>query len=322
MSDATATVEIDGQYRALREEAGLLDRSERGKLFVRGADSVDYLQSQITNDIEALEANQGCYAALLDRKGHLQADMRVLHLENGDIWLDAEPAAIEPLRSHLDKYKIGREVEIADESADWAIGSLIGPRSPEFAGVDWARARARPALPTSATGSRSSPSPPTSASMLITRADTKDALRELLLTAGAVEVSAGRGGDHPRRIGTAAVRMRDRPAVDAGRGRDHRPRRSTSRRAATSARSRWRGSTTRASRTATCAGCGSAPPPRPASALRLGEKQVGEIGTACISPALGPIALAIVRREAEPGDGVGGRGRRRDRRGRSSSRSA
>jgi hypothetical protein len=31
---------------------------------------------------------------------------------------------------------------------------------------------------------------------------------------------------------------------------------------------------------------------------------VGHIGTACISPALGPIALAIVRREASPGDRV------------------
>ncbi len=36
--------------------------------------------------------------------------------------------------------------------------------------------------------------------------------------------------------------------------------------------------------------------------LRLGEKEVGRVGSACVSPALGPIALAIVRREAEPGD--------------------
>ena len=33
----------------------------------------------------------------------------------------------------------------------------------------------------------------------------------------------------------------------------------------------------------------------------LGEKQVGRVGSACVSPALGPIALAVVRREAEPG---------------------
>ncbi|MGZ5337520.1 MAG: CAF17-like 4Fe-4S cluster assembly/insertion protein YgfZ, partial [Solirubrobacterales bacterium] len=47
----------------------------------------------------------------------------------------------------------------------------------------------------------------------------------------------------------------------------------------------------------------SAPAP-PGAVLRLGEKEVGAIGTACVSPALGPIALAVVRREAEQGDSL------------------
>ena len=38
--------------------------------------------------------------------------------------------------------------------------------------------------------------------------------------------------------------------------------------------------------------------------LLLDGKELGRIGTACISPALGPIGLAIVRREADPGDVV------------------
>ena len=35
--------------------------------------------------------------------------------------------------------------------------------------------------------------------------------------------------------------------------------------------------------------------------LRLGERVVGHVGSSVVSPALGPIALALVRREAEPG---------------------
>ena len=42
-------------------------------------------------------------------------------------------------------------------------------------------------------------------------------------------------------------------------------------------------------------------PAEPGAELRLGEKTVGAIGSSCLSPARGPIALAIVRREAEPG---------------------
>jgi glycine cleavage system aminomethyltransferase T len=36
----------------------------------------------------------------------------------------------------------------------------------------------------------------------------------------------------------------------------------------------------------------------------LGDREVGEVGTGVVSPALGPIALAILRREAEPGTTV------------------
>ena len=35
--------------------------------------------------------------------------------------------------------------------------------------------------------------------------------------------------------------------------------------------------------------------------VRLGDKVVGRLGSTCVSPRLGPIALALVRREAEPG---------------------
>jgi tRNA-modifying protein YgfZ len=37
------------------------------------------------------------------------------------------------------------------------------------------------------------------------------------------------------------------------------------------------------------------------SEILLGERVVGRVGSTCVSPRLGPIALALVRREAEPG---------------------
>src|SRR3954449_3309207 len=108
----TVLVELDGQYRQLREERGLLDRSERGKLLVTGSEAAEYLQGQLTNDVEALEPGQGAYAALLDRKGHLQADMRVLRLEANGLWLDLEPERGETVLRHLRTYSIGRDLEI------------------------------------------------------------------------------------------------------------------------------------------------------------------------------------------------------------------
>src|SRR5665811_1326226 len=128
-------VELDAPYRQLREECGLLDRSARGKLIVSGGEAAEYLQGQLTNDIEALAPGEGQYAALLDRKGHMQADMRVLRISPEEIWLDTEPEALEAAKRHLEMYKIGREVAIADLTGERAILSLIGPRSVEFAGT-------------------------------------------------------------------------------------------------------------------------------------------------------------------------------------------
>jgi folate-binding Fe-S cluster repair protein YgfZ len=47
-----------------------------------------------------------------------------------------------------------------------------------------------------------------------------------------------------------------------------------------------------------------AAPAAPGSELRLGEKVVGRLGSSVVSPELGPIGLALVRREAAPGDTV------------------
>jgi folate-binding Fe-S cluster repair protein YgfZ len=130
-----ATVELDGQYRALREDAGFLVR-DRGTAHVRGADAVEYLESQLTNDVETLGAGEGCYAALLDRKGHMQADMRVLILHEDDVWLDLEPAGTAAALKHLSMYSVGREVEVADAAGEWAIVSVIGPRAAQATGFE------------------------------------------------------------------------------------------------------------------------------------------------------------------------------------------
>src|SRR5215475_2869681 len=121
------TVELDAQYRQLREECGLLERP-RGAIDVLGADAAEYLQGQLTNDVEAVAVGEGQYAALLDRKGHMQTDMRLVRVGEGAILIDLEPAAKDQALRHLTMYSIGREVQVGDASAERGLVSLIGPR--------------------------------------------------------------------------------------------------------------------------------------------------------------------------------------------------
>src|SRR6478672_2849280 len=181
-------VELDAEYRQLREECGLLDRSARGKLLVSGPDGAEYLQGQLTNDIEALAPGEGQYAALLDRKGHMQADMRVLRPAEEEIMLDTEPEARAAALRHLEMYSIGRDVAVSDVSEERAILSLIGPRSVEVAGTG---ALAENACEATSVGGVACLAVGTRAGIdLIAAAGDAERLAEALRGAGAVDVSA------------------------------------------------------------------------------------------------------------------------------------
>jgi folate-binding protein YgfZ len=309
------TVELDAQYRQLREECGVLDRSGRGKLILRGVEAAEYLQGQLTNDIVGLEPGEGCYAALLDRKGHMQADMRVLICSGAPlpgisgerrtgtegevaIWVDTEPESLPAVRRHLEMYKIGRDVEIEDATADRALLSLIGPRSAEFAGS--------PPLPEHAceelavSGIECLAVGTALGIDLICAAGETERLRAVLGDSGAVEV--GPEAAEILRIETGTPRFG--PEMDSS----TMPAEAGIVAAAvdfekgcyigqeTVARLHYRGKPNRHLR-----GLRLSAPAATGTPLALGDKEVGTVGGSCVSPALGPIALAILRREAEPG---------------------
>jgi folate-binding protein YgfZ len=292
------TVELDAQYRQLREECGLLDRSERGKLLLTGTEAAEYLQGQLTNDIVALELGEGCYAALLDRKGHMQADMRVLRSAEEEIWVDVEAGALEATRRHFEMYKIGRDVAIEDVSATRGLLSLIGPRSAEIAGAPPLPEHACESL--SVGGTKCFAVGTTAGIDLICDTDEADRVRSVLNDAGAVEVGAGAveilrieagtprfgaemdSSTMPAEAGIVEAAVNFEKGCYIGQE--------------TVARLHYRGKPNRHLR-----GLRLSAPAATGTPLALGDKDVGRVGGNCVSPVHGPIALAILRREAEPG---------------------
>ncbi|MFZ9669042.1 MAG: YgfZ/GcvT domain-containing protein [Solirubrobacterales bacterium] len=120
----SAAPEIDDQYRQVREGVGQITL-DRAWIEVSGPDAAEYLQSQVTNDVESLEVGSSTYAALLDRKGRIQADMRITGIDPGRFLIDCEPSAGEGLVSHLDTYRIGRDVEV--DLVERSAIALLGP---------------------------------------------------------------------------------------------------------------------------------------------------------------------------------------------------
>ncbi len=117
------------QAAAVRRAAGLFRLSGRGLLSVEGRDRLRWLDGMVTNDVAALEAGpqrSGCYAALLTRKGRIVADLQVL-LRPAALWLETAAEAVEPVRATLERFIVADDVVLRDASAELDRLALEGP---------------------------------------------------------------------------------------------------------------------------------------------------------------------------------------------------
>lgn len=302
-------------YRALREGCGLLDRSERGKLALTGAGAVEFLNGQVTNELADLRPGEGCYAAFLTNKGKMLGDLRILAPGEdpaqppAELWLDTERVALQALFDMIRRFKVGYEVELHKRTRERGLLSLIGPEAESIAGAQELSAgeHANVALQLDAVSALAVRA--AEGIDLICDAAETERLAAILLERGAARVSAESAEclrvEHGRpRYG---VDM-DESTIPQEAGLNERAV-SFSKGCyvgqETVARLHYRGKPNRhlrGLRLSTPAGTG--------DELRLSDRVVGRLGSTAVSPSLGPIALALVRREAGPGSvvDVGGDG--------------
>jgi folate-binding protein YgfZ len=297
----TATADtLAAGYRALTEGCGVVDRSERGKLALTGPDAKAFLHGQVSNDIEGLEPGRGCYAAFLTHKGKMLGDLRVFDLGD-ELLIDTERATLQELFNMIRRYKLGSDVELHKRTVEMGLLSLIGPEARRVAGAralgtaEHANARAQ-------IGDRAVVLVATDTGVDVFCAAGETAgVRAALEAAGAVAV------DEAVAEVVRVERGRPRYGIDLDDGVIPQEAGLNERAVSftkgcyvgqeTVARLFYRGKPNRHLRGLRLSG-----PAATGDVLRLGEKEVGRVGSVALSPAFGPIALAIVRREASPGD--------------------
>jgi folate-binding protein YgfZ len=282
------------EYELLTESAGLLDRSERAKFVVRGGEAVDFLQGQVSNDVEALVPGTGCYATILNHKGKLRTDLRILRGEDF-LWLDTEAVGHAVLRHMLVTYALGRDVQWEDLTEDHAVLSLIGPGADDLA----------PAAPPQDEHSFTD-----SGAGLWVRTDL--GLDVLCGRRRADELRTELGVEEVSQEAAECLRIESgRPRLGIDMDAETMPQEAGINERAvdfekgcyvgqeTVARLHWRGKPNRHLR-----GLRLSEPVERRTDILLGDKVVGRVSSVCVSPRFGPIALALVRREASPGDTV------------------
>jgi folate-binding protein YgfZ len=296
---ATATDALVAEHRVLLEGCGLVDRSERGKLALTGTEAKAFMHGQVTNDVEALEPGSGAYAAFLTHKGKMRGDLRILDLGD-ELLLDTERPALQELFNMIHRFKLAMDVELHKRTVQMGLLSLIGPESRRVAGAEGLPA-AEHASARGAIAGRPVVLAVTDAGVdVFTEAADTAAVRAALEAAGAVPVSEE---------AAEVVRVeRGRPRWGADLDDSVIPQEAGLNERAVSftkgcyvgqetvARLYYRGKPNRHLR-----GLRLSEPVAPGTPLALGEREVGRVGSSVVSPTHGPIALAILRREAQPG---------------------
>src|SRR6185503_81721 len=120
-------VSID-TYQAARDRAVTIDRADRGRIVVSGADRASYLQGLLTNDIVALKPGEGCYAAYLTPQGRMIADLFVYEL--GDVILLTVPRPQHrTVLDKLDQFIFSEDVQLGDASDAFTTTAIVGPEA-------------------------------------------------------------------------------------------------------------------------------------------------------------------------------------------------
>jgi tRNA-modifying protein YgfZ len=298
-----STLEIKAdEYRALTEGCGLVDRAGRGRLALTGADRREFLQGQISQDVETLEPGHGRYAALLTHKGKMLSDLRVLDLGD-ELLLSCERAGLQEIFNMIRRYKLGADVELHKRTLEMGELSLIGPDARRVAGADALgpdehdNVRAR-------IGEHDVILVATDLGVdVFCAADVTERVRGALLAAGAVE--AGEAAAELVRVESGRPRYGvdlDDNVIPQEAGLNERAVSFTKGcyvGQETVARLFYRGKPNRHLR-----GLKLSAEVEPGTPLLLGEKEVGRLTSVAVSPVHGPIGLALVRRQAEPGSTI------------------
>ncbi len=283
----------------MTEGCGLLDRSERGKLALSGREAKNFLQGQVTNDVERLSPGEGCYAAFLTPKGKMLGDLRIL--DTGvELLLDTERPALQELFNMIRRFKVGYDLELHKRTLECGLMSLIGPDAALIAGAVTLAQDEYAHASVEIDGARARAIRTDMGIDLLCDAGERDGLSAALERRGAVavlesaaeclRVERGRpryGLDLDDSVIPEEAALNER-AVSFTKGCYVGQE--------TVARLHYRGKPNRHLR-----GVRLPPGTEAGAELRLENRPVGKLGTVVESPTHGTIGLALVRREAPPG---------------------
>ncbi|MER8071497.1 folate-binding protein [Streptomyces sp. NPDC094034] len=111
------------EQRALADGTGLVDLSHRGVVTVTGDDRLSWLHLLLTQHVSELPAGRATEALILSPHGHIEHALYLVD-DGATVWAHVEPGTQEALIGYLESMKFFYRVEVADRTDDFAVVHL------------------------------------------------------------------------------------------------------------------------------------------------------------------------------------------------------
>lgn len=117
------------EYQALEQAVGVADRSHRAILRIAGPEAKLYLHGLVTNDVKGVGAGSGNYTSVVNARGKMLGDARLLVRSQEELLLDLEPESHPAMSAHLDQHLISEDCELQDLTGALALLGAYGPKA-------------------------------------------------------------------------------------------------------------------------------------------------------------------------------------------------
>ncbi|MDF1810053.1 MAG: glycine cleavage T C-terminal barrel domain-containing protein [Phycisphaerales bacterium] len=120
--------DLDMEYAAIRKGCVIYEEPHIGTIRVSGKDRGEFLNNMLTSKVDELQNGDIAYAFWLNRKGRIEADLRIAQREH-EMLISLDRSLIKTSVDSISSFLFAEEVEIRDVSAELQHLSIHGPTS-------------------------------------------------------------------------------------------------------------------------------------------------------------------------------------------------
>lgn len=123
---------LKAEHEAVRTKAGVFDVSHMGEFRISGPDALKFLQHVTPNDVSKLKPGRAHYNWLPNGKGGLVDDIFIYMVKDGEYLMVVNASNMEKDWAHLNQHTHHMDVQLTNESDQWALLAVQGPKAAEM----------------------------------------------------------------------------------------------------------------------------------------------------------------------------------------------